>query len=676
MKAVQLGSMVVVLAMAAYPAYADDFAASIQDSIDTMTDLRNNYLAEKYFGESYHSQRTAAVETVNSAIELYEQTRADPHVQVTQRGSFVQHPTNPYGATVVAFEVINSMNADTEVYPFVVDVGTLTVLAEGAFPATVGLSAFFLEEADRPLEEIMEDLQDSDGTWVTYSFTDHNTGSQDDKRVWLSLHDGYIFGAGYFELADDVVGDTVSSMIRAYDTRGDDSLAGLPAGAGVSFVLDAGTLEIVAHTDPGWSGDDIRDAIDLNWPIESVSDILDRHGSLWLSYPAADEYVRAYLSLHNGLVFASGYQITSEMRVQSLVDEMVRLYDVDGTEIFDLVTSMEGTEQLIMTAHDNTFVAHSRVAALVGLSLGSIAYDQNEEVILSSLAETAGLWMDHPYIDTLSVEEERFSSWVVLHDGYLFSASERYSPEEATIETVNSAIELYREHGAKAFDRVTWQAAVPEIIYPFVVDAQTWELVAHGGIPERVGVCCAAPIAASNDLDAARQALEQNVGIWLEYAFYNPVSERYEHKRVWLSTYDGYTFAAGYYYGDVTAMQVVVDEAIALYDRHGVEAFGLIDSMMAAGLDYPFVLDAETLEIVAHGQNPELVGTNFRDKAAGAFLPLGRINTDLHEDGDTTVAYYSILDPYTRTFPPKNVLFQLHDGYIFAAGEALVVYTR
>ena len=46
MKAVQLGSMVVVLAMAAYPAYADDFAASIQDSIDTMTDLRNNYLGK------------------------------------------------------------------------------------------------------------------------------------------------------------------------------------------------------------------------------------------------------------------------------------------------------------------------------------------------------------------------------------------------------------------------------------------------------------------------------------------------------------------------------------------------------------------------------------------------------------------------------------------------------
>ena len=517
MNRVLLGAVAAMLVAASYPAYADDFAASIQDVIDTLTDLRNDHLVESFFEESYLTPRTAAVGTVESAIELYESTRADPQVQVTDRGTFVQHPANPYGTTVVAFDVINSMSTSEEVYPFVIDAGTLEVLAEGAFPGTVGLYAAFLDDADRPREEILEELQESDGTWTTYVFNNPSTGRYDVKHVWLSLYDGYIFGSGHYEAPDNRILESVGSMVRMYDTDGTDSFAAITADHGVSFVLDAETLEVVQHTDPGISGNATKDAIATTWQLESLSEILTKHGSIWVSYPSADpqpgsEYVRAHLQLHDGYVFGSGYGITPETRVQSLTDEAVRLYEIEGEGAFPIITSMKGTLQMVLKPGDNIVQASAGRPNLVGLSIGTSLFDQDPQALIQSNAP--GQWIDNIFIDpraTTAVEQRR-SSWLVLHDGYIFVAGRVYSPEAASVEAVDAAIALYKAHGKEAFDRITWQSVRPEIIYPFAHVAQTWELVAHAAVPERVGVCCAAPIAASNDLDAARLALEQKPG--------------------------------------------------------------------------------------------------------------------------------------------------------------------
>ena len=621
---------------------------------------------------------------MNSAIALYEQTRAGPNVPITERSSFTHHPINPYGTTVVAFDVINSMNTDNEVYPFIIDAGTHKILAEGAFPSTVGLSAFFLNDANLPMERILEDLKDSDGVWITYNFPNHNTGSYSDKRVWLSLHDGYIFGAGYYEVRVDDNLNHVNSMIRMYEADGTDSFAEISADSGVMFVLDAETLEVVAHTDSDVSGSAISGAIGETWPLGSLSEILAKHESLSVSYPststqAGGEYTLAHLRFHDGYVFGAGYGVTEEQRIQSLAGEAVQLYDLEGEDAFGLITTMEGVRQIVLDPDDNTIMAFTGFPILIGQNLGTNFFDQEQDEVLKSLESRAGIWADSIFVNPFAptTQEMRINSWVILHDGFLFTAANVYAPEEAAVDAVNAAIELYKTHGEGAFDRITWQAAIPEIIYPFVVDAQTWDLVAHGGLPERVGVCCAAPIAASNDLDAARETLEQNPGIWLEYSFYNPISERDEYKRAWLSTYDGYTFAAGYYYGSFDQMERVIQEVIDVYEAEGKDAaFASVNAMMDTGLDYPFILDRETLGIVAHGQDPGLVGSSFEDKALGAFLPVGKINDELHNDGDTTFAYYSVLDPATGSIPTKTVLFQLHDGYVIAAGQSFVVYTK
>ena len=676
MKTVLLCAVAVVLAAAVTSAHADDFAASVQDSIHAMTDLRNDYLIEKYFGESYLTQRAAAMETVNSAIELYELTLEYPYTLVAERGTT---PANS-DVAVVAFDVINSMKTDMDVYPFVVDADTLDVVAEGAFPATVGLSAFFLSEADQSWEDILIELHESDGAWVTYNFVNHNTGSHDDKRVWLSLHDGYIFGAGYYQARDDDTLSRVGSMVSAYDAGGIDSFAGISVG---SFVLDAGTLEVVAHADPGISGNAIRDALGTTWHLQSLSDILAKHGSLSVSYPSPDpqpddEYVRAHLRLHDGYIFGSGYGVSEEQRIQSLASEAVELYELEGRDAFGILTKMEGVRQIVLELESNTIEAFAGWPNLVGLNLGTEFFDQGQEETIELLEVNPGLWTDSIFVNPLTPtnQEMRSSSWVILRDGYIFSAANVYSPEAAAMDAVNESIEMYKAHGEGAFDRITWQSAVPEIIYPFVFDAETWATVAHGAYPDRLGQRPAA-ITANYDLDEVNQMLAERPGVWLSYEFYNPITDLAEYKRAWLSTYDGYTFAAGYYYGNFESMEDTIQDVIDIYEAEGKDAaFARVDAMMEAGLEYPFVLDRETLEIVAHGQNPDLVGADFEDKALGAFLPIAKIEKDLHNDGDTTFAYYSILDLATGSIPVKIVLFQLHDGYIISAGQSFVIYTK
>ena len=676
-----MGIMAAMLVLATYPAYATDIATSAQDLIDIWTDIRNSNLIKAYFEESYPTPDVAAVETVKSAIELYEATRAEPQVQVRDRGNFVQHPINPYGTQVVAFEVINSMHTNEEIYPFVIDAGTLKMLAEGAFPGTVGLYATFLNDADRSMDNILEDLQESDGTWVSYTFNNPDTDRYDVKHVWLSLYDGYIFGSGYYEAPDDRVSANVASMVNMYDTDGADSFANIHTDYGVSFVLDAVTLDIVSHTDSDVTESAIKDALDINWRLEALSEVISRHGSLWVSYSSPDphsddKYVRAYLQLHDGHIFGSGYGITTEVRIQSLTDEAIQLYELEGENAYPIITSMEDTLHLVTNRGDNVVLAAAGRPNLVGHSLGSNLLDQAPS---GSLQAKAGLWIDNVFVSPSSVdaEELRRSSWLVLHGDQLFTAGHIYSPEIVAIDTVNSAIDLYKTHGTEAFDRITWQSINPEIIYPFVVDTQTWELLAHAAVPERVGVCCAAPIAASNDLVAATKALEQNPGIWLDYTFYNPVSDRYEYKRTWLSDYDGYTFAAGYYYGNFDQLERVIQEAISIYDTEGSDtAFAVINAMRTVGANFPIILDSGSLDIVAHGQNPNRVGSNFLDRAPGADGIARNIEANLNDEGDTTIIQYSTFNPATNSFLTQTVLLQLHDGYIFAVGQPFVVYTR
>ena len=580
-----------------------------------------------------------------------------------------------------AFAAVNAMESE-DAYPFVIDAQTLTVVAEGAFPRTVGLPATFLDDADRPLADILAELTKSEGAWAEYAFHNPKTASYEDKTSYLVLHDGYIFGSGYYTSADARATEAVDTMLNVYGALGENGFAdvvSVPTGESIApFVLDADTLDIVAHADPNVSGGDIRDAMAPNLSIDLVSDMLDEHGSLWASYPSAGpaEYTRAYMLLHDGYVFASGYDIGPQSRIQSLVDEGIRLYEREGDAAFDIITSMHTTTQMVYDLHTSTLLAASSTPAFVGavVPLSAIGFDRDLEEVLQ-LYEQGGLWSDR-YGDNVDGTELRLSAWSVLHDEHIFLASNTYSPDAAAVAEVGSAIELYKMHGEAAFDRITWQAVDPAIVYPFVFDANTWRTVAHAAFPDRLGLLPAS-IMADNDLGEISEALAENEYVWVSYKFNNPISGLVEHKRTYLALHDGYIFAAGYYQGNFDQAEGLIADAIADYDADAKAAFEAISSEMSGSLDFaPYVLDHDTLDVVAHGGYPDMVEKNIAEITTNGESLVADIRKNLMEDGDTGLVVSVMLDPRTGFPVAQSVIIQLHDGYVFAVAQPLALYTK
>lgn len=62
----------------------------------------------------------------------------------------------------------------------------------------VGTQTDALVGADPPPETVMELLKTQDGVWVNYEFLNPDDGLVENKRSWLVLHDGYVFGSGYY----------------------------------------------------------------------------------------------------------------------------------------------------------------------------------------------------------------------------------------------------------------------------------------------------------------------------------------------------------------------------------------------------------------------------------------------------------------------------------------------
>ena len=173
-------------------------------------------------------------------------------------------------------------------------------------------------------------------------------------------------------------------------------------------------------------------------------DALERHGSLWLSYPSpgdpqGSEYTRAYMLLRDGYVLASGYGMDADVRLQSLVDESVRLYERRETPRLapsrqwarpgSRYTTCKSTRRWPIPSRRNSWGLPSRPPpwGLAAIWRGSCNCTNREGrgPTSSRPARAAGSCAR--------------TAWSVLHDGHLFGASRAYSPEAAAAAEVEAA---------------------------------------------------------------------------------------------------------------------------------------------------------------------------------------------------------------------------------------------
>lgn len=96
-----------------------------------------------------------------------------------------------------AFDTINSFMSPDSNYPFVVDPDTTVSVADGSNLGRLGVVSVLLTNSTVSLEDLRA-LDEGEGVWTEYSFTNPQTGMEQAKRSWVMAHGGYLFASGYY----------------------------------------------------------------------------------------------------------------------------------------------------------------------------------------------------------------------------------------------------------------------------------------------------------------------------------------------------------------------------------------------------------------------------------------------------------------------------------------------
>ncbi len=464
-----------------------------------------------------------------------------------------------------AFASINSLSEIiVPHYPFVLDPDTRNVVAHGAFLDRIGTQSVVFSDADKPYDVIIDELQNSDGTWVEYVFLDPVTETELVKRSWLTLHDGYVFGSGYYYPIEEKIYRVVSEAIALYEPGSESPFAAIDAMAEsvvphYPFVLDPDTRNVVAH---GAFLDRIGTQSvvfsDADKPYDVIIDELQNSDGTWVEYVFLDPVTetelvkRSWLTLHDGYVFGSGYYYPIEEKIYRVVSEAIALYEPGSESPFAAIDAM--AESVVphypfVLDLDGNIVAHGAFPDVIGTSAASVleTADKQYDVIIDELQNSDGTWAEYVFLDPVTETELVKRSWFTLHDGYVFGSGYYYPIEEKIYRVVGEAIALYEPGSESPFAAIDAMAESVVPHYPFVLDPDTRNVVAHGAFPDRIGGQSVVLNDADKPYDVIIDELQNSDGTWVEYVFLDPVTETELVKRSWLTLHDGYVFGSGYY---------------------------------------------------------------------------------------------------------------------------------
>ena len=250
-----------------------------------------------------------------------------------------------------------------------------------------------------------------------------------------------------------------------------------------------------------------------------------------------------------------------------------------------------------------------------------------------------------------------------------------------------TAIALYKADPENAFDRINSMPST-DYHYPFIINATDQVIVAYGAEPNKTGKISKGLTASSVPLETLLAELEDGP-VWTETITQDTVTQTDQHKRFMYAMYDGYIFGSRYFVAQEVIVRDIVNETIALYKADPENAFDKINSMMSTDYHYPFVADYDTGILLAHGVNPNLVGTCHilvpclvqkallahgidSDLARVAAPPLidsdkslDQIRSDLLE-GPVWVTYM-YENPAIVADQAQRIILVLHDGHVFGS---------
>ena len=570
-----------------------------------------------------------------------------------------------------------------ELYPFIFDADTLKTVAHGAIPDRLGHVPYsILNTGDRSVESIMADLETDGGTWVEYVFTNPATDTRQIKRTWLYLHDGHIFGSGYY-LPDYRIQAQVEEAHHLYRSHGEGAFGMItpesprPLLAHYPFVLDAGSLEIVAHGAlPGLVGTTAAFLEEADRSLDRIMADLSQGKDVWAAYMAENpgtrtqQLTRTYLYLHDGHIFGSGYFLP-DSRIQSMSDEAIYTYRQKGTEAFDIINNGDlNRGNLYPFTRNSTshMVAHGTLPHLLGTLPTAILGLPSNTVEEATNERGQQLWSDVVLTNPDTGTDQVKRAWRIIHDGHYFGSS--YTIPDASAQSmVDYATFIYesnKENNAWVSIITPDKPVTTDEFYPFVIDAATWTRLADGVLPDRVGEPETILDTADRSLDDVLADLEADGGTWVTYTFHNPSTGTEQLKRTYLQLRDGLVFGSGYYLLD-SQVQAIAHSGVIKYKGGGDVFLANTDIPPEEAVStYLFVVDPETGDTRAQNADPDLIGTPDWDAIASALQTAGILEELETEPG--AWASYTHTNPATGDTESKRTWLIMHDGLIFSSG--------
>lgn len=302
------------------------------------------------------------------------------------------------------------------------------------------------------------------GSWVDYYFTHPETRRPEQKHSWVVLHDGLVFGSGWYDVdRSDAPPKTVprayarylvAEAIDRYDTEGRDytldyhnSPEALDGQWYVGIITVDGISLANAHR-PDIVGTDVSSLTDSSGKNFGQELVAVPPEGAWVDYlfthPETGEEApkHSWGVRHDGLIFGTGWYESGDVPPQTnvagysqyLVHQAVERYVAEGRDAvakhYSDPATIDGQWYVFVLGAGGTFIAHPSRPQLIGTDVADLV-DVNGKEFGAEIgsAGTGGLWTDYYFHDPSDGETRHKFSWTIRYDDLLFGSGWYTIPE-------------------------------------------------------------------------------------------------------------------------------------------------------------------------------------------------------------------------------------------------------
>ncbi len=555
---------------------------------------------EKMTDEVKAEESTRDEETMEDNENMKDMTESGPPVSMTVfTDRFAAMKEEVKAATAFAIDAYDengedALKAITEgaktydsemPYVFVVDFKTMNIEAHGAMQDQVGAMATPLESGGKTFEDIKSELEENKSTWVKYMWINPDTGYNQTKKSYLALHEGHIFGSGFY--LSDLEANMMHAMwiaskaVEMYENNGTDAFTMINESAQqymaedlYQFVGEIETHKIVAHGSDKAKvgGESIILSSKANKPLEQILAESKMNNGTWISYvfvnpeTEQEEIKLSWVTVRENYLFGAGFYpdqyLTSKINAMMSTDMALAMYAANGTDAFADITALDIDDEwypFVFDAKTALELADGSILNRTGQTIWN-QYELNAAIggVKDTLDAGQGAFITYVFLNPETGEQQAKKSWIVKHDGYIFGAGLYLTGEWASKAeakwSVNTTIEMYKDVGDDIIKTINAMNS-NYTSYPFMLDSDL-VVVANGADQKFVGQDLFELITPDKSKEQIKNELaSKKAKSWISYTFEHPETGEDAQKRSLLKMHEKYVFGAGYYSQDDDSMK-------------------------------------------------------------------------------------------------------------------------